>query len=194
MDTCLQQFPTLYKVETRGNGYVVVGGLDIGIDTNANETLSDFVLFSFLVQDIVKLVPMDTILGSMVRLRCGISHGGLVSGVTGEITPKFCIFGDVVEVAISLEREGSCSMLHVSSEFAEYLKQFSLLSELPWMFSLEKRSNSNNIEEGVRGKETYWLKKGSMVDIETMYSKCYSNVREMVSKDKYAGFVSFNKI
>jgi len=186
MDTCLQQFATLYKVETRGDGYVVVGGLEIGMDT---VTLSDFILFSFLVQDIVRLVPMDTILGSMVRLRCGISHGGLVSGVTGEVTPKFCIFGDAVQVAISLEREGSTECIHVSSEFAEYLNQFSLLLDLSWLFSLEKRSNSNNIEEGIRGKVTYWLKKGSTLDLKMRYSHCYSKVHEMVSNDKYAGFV-----
>jgi len=54
---------------------------------------------------------------------------------------------------------------------------------------LEKRSNSNNIEEGIRGKVTYWLKKGSTLDLKMRYSHCYSKVHEMVSNDKYAGFV-----
>jgi class 3 adenylate cyclase len=190
MDTCLQQFPTLYKIETRGDAYVVVGGLDIGMDTDdsySNEMLSDFVMFSFLVQDIVRLVPMDRVLGTMVQLRCGISTGGLVSGVTGKITPKFCIFGDAVNIAIRLEKLATTDFLHVSNSFAEYLDKYSLLSELSSMYTLEKRSSRKDDLDTT--EDTYWLKKGSMLDLKTRYSHCYKKVSDIASSsEKYAGY------
>ena len=164
--------------------------------------LSDFVLFSFLVQDIVKLVPMDRVLGTMVQLRCGISTGGLVSGVTGKVTPKFCIFGDAVNIAIRLEKLASTDFLHVSNSFAEYLDKYSLLSELSSMYTLEKRSNRKDDLSSMSALErrssrndlditedTYWLKKGSMLDLKTRYSHCYKKVSDIASSsEKYAGY------
>ena len=63
MDACVMQFsPALYKVEGRCDAYIVVGGLrvDEAYDSsNDDETktasmVSSFVLFAFLVQDVVR--------------------------------------------------------------------------------------------------------------------------------------------
>ena len=63
MDTCVMQFsPALYKVEGRCDAYIVVGGLrvDEAYDTSGDdekktmEMISSFVLFAFLVQDVVR--------------------------------------------------------------------------------------------------------------------------------------------
>ena len=63
MDACVMNFsPVLYKVESRFDAYIVVGGLhvDEAWDSSSDdekkttEMVSSFVLFAFLVQDIVR--------------------------------------------------------------------------------------------------------------------------------------------
>lgn len=62
MDNCLEQFPTLNKIESKSDSYLVVAGLQLEIqpdpkdDTDRCNMLLDFVLFSFLVQDIVRYI------------------------------------------------------------------------------------------------------------------------------------------
>jgi len=63
IDACVMQFrPVLYKVEGRCDAYIVVGGLrvDEAYDSSSDDEtktaamVSSFVLFAFLVQDVVR--------------------------------------------------------------------------------------------------------------------------------------------
>jgi len=68
IDTCLEQFPLLYKIETRPDddaAYLVVCGLqfvnDVADDMYRNGMLSELVLFSFLVQDVFRYTHISII-------------------------------------------------------------------------------------------------------------------------------------
>lgn len=137
---------------------------------------------------------MATILGIDAKLRCSISQGGLVSGVTGILTPKFCIFGDVVNIAINLVNTSNPDSIHVSNQFAEFLDKFSLLSELSSLYTLERLPRYddgiaiNNFHRINKDDDTYWLKKGSMLDLKSRYSSCYKKVNAIIADDRYSKF------
>ena len=124
------------------------------------------------------------------KLRCGISQGSLVSGLTGIVSPKFCTFGDVMNIAVNLVNTSNPDCIHVSNEFAEFLDKYSLLSELSSLYTLERlpRVEDNTISSIHRksgNEDTYWLKKGSMLDLKSRYSSCYIKVKSIIAHDKY---------
>ena len=77
-----------------------------------------------------------------INMRIGVSSGGLVTGVTGKLCPKFCVFGNALNEAVAMEKEGSAGFIHVSRDFAEFLDKYALLSELSSLYTLEKRRST----------------------------------------------------
>eukprot|EP01034_Spumella_vulgaris_P047225 gene47225-biopygen1412 len=82
MDYCTSKFP-LYKVETIGDAYMLVGGLPTK-DPKHAEAIADFALH---VQTAVQAVksPVD---GSSIRIRIGIHSGSVMAGVVGNLMPR----------------------------------------------------------------------------------------------------------
>lgn len=102
MDYVSTCFPALYKVETVGDAYMVVGGiLDIDDvdDQSAYSTTCtieervarSMIEFSILVNESVQRVDMEE--GRKVKIRIGVHYGPVVTGLTGSLTPRYCIFG-----------------------------------------------------------------------------------------------------
>lgn len=117
-----------------------------------------------------------------LKIRIGISSGGLVTGVTGKLSPKFCVFGNALNTAAKLEKEGKADYIHVSEEFAELLDTYSLLSELSLLYTLEKIGAD---------QESYWLKAGPMLDLKSRFPYCYKKAYELIASDsKYEGYSS----
>lgn len=129
---------------------------------------------------------MDKMLGTYVQLRCGISHGGLVSGITGKVAPRFCVVGDSTLVANNLEKLGVVDIIQVSAEFAEHLEKYGLLSELSSLYSLEKRPNEAGVYNVIG--QTYWLRKGLMLDLRKRFPNCYKKASEIIADEKYTGY------
>ena len=119
-------------------------------------------------------------------MRSGISSGGLVTGVTGAISPKFCVFGNPLNEAIDMEKEGSAGLIQVSRDFAEFLDKYALLSELSSLYTLEKRRNTSIT---LRENESYWLKAGPMLDLKSRFPYCYTKAHEVVGNEvNYEGY------
>jgi len=120
MDKCVSYFPGLYKVETIGDAYLVVGGIldeeelednnddecdedgniDIEEEPIASSLRRNFGLanstaqFALLVRKAVRNVRMDET--SFVQIRIGVHCGSVIAEVIGELTPHYCVFGDAV--------------------------------------------------------------------------------------------------
>ncbi|PNH12624.1 Soluble guanylate cyclase 88E [Tetrabaena socialis] len=113
----------VYKVETVGDCYVAAGGLmRVDEQTGAVTVRSDdvdplhayrTVQFAKALLRAASCVILPTT-GTPVRLRVGIHSGPAMSGVVGTRMPRFCLFGDTMNVASRMESTGEAGAIHVS--------------------------------------------------------------------------------
>ncbi|PNH06626.1 Soluble guanylate cyclase 88E [Tetrabaena socialis] len=113
----------IYKVETIGDCYVAAGGLmRVDEETGAVTVRSDdvdpqhannTVQFAKALLRAASRVSLPTT-GQPVRLRVGIHSGAAMSGVVGTRMPRFCLFGDTMNVASRMESTGEAGSIHVS--------------------------------------------------------------------------------
>ena len=134
------------------------------------------------LQSYYRLLKIDD-LGVPIKMRLGASSGGLVTGVTGKLSPKFCVYGTALNEAIELEKEGSAGLIHITRDFAEYLDKYSLLSELSSLYTLEKRRSTSMSVRGAN--ESYWLKAGPMLDLKSRFAYCYKKANEVAANEGY---------
>lgn len=116
MDYCTTLFP-LYKVETIGDAYMASGGLPER-DVNHAQHIADFAL---MVRAVCLLVR-NPITGEPLRIRIGIHSGPVMAGVVGNLMPRYCLFGDTVNVANRMETAGMVGGIHCSGEVAAILR------------------------------------------------------------------------
>ncbi|PNH06636.1 Soluble guanylate cyclase 88E [Tetrabaena socialis] len=113
----------VYKVETIGDCYVVAGGLmREDEETGAVTVRSDDVdpqhayrtiQFAKALLRAASRVSLPTT-GLPVQMRVGIHSGAAMSGVVGTRMPRFCLFGDTMNVASRMESTGEAGAIHVS--------------------------------------------------------------------------------
>lgn len=96
-----------YKVETIGDAYMIASGLD-----NQEEHAA---IAIDLAADMIKAAANITAPnGKPVCIRVGIHSGPAYAGVVGQKCPRYCLFGDTVNVASRMESNGFPMAVHVS--------------------------------------------------------------------------------
>ncbi|XP_070151794.1 retinal guanylyl cyclase 2 isoform X1 [Polyergus mexicanus] len=135
---------TVYKVETIGDAYMVVGGCPVRIPDHASQVAT--MALDLLHQSgkfKLKHLP-DTPL----RLRIGLHTGPCCAGVVGLTMPRYCLFGDTVNTASRMESTGAPWRIHLSQATRDRLTQVG-------GYYIEYRGPTD-----VKGKgkmPTYWL-------------------------------------
>ena len=121
MDYVALKFPRLYKIETIGDAYVIASGLFNPDDVEGNVVA--MANFALLVREVVNLVinPQDNI--NPIRIRIGIHAGDVLSGVVGNLMPRWCLFGDAMNMTSRLETSCESGKIHISIMAAKHLKK-----------------------------------------------------------------------
>ncbi|KAF2353259.1 hem NO binding associated [Trinorchestia longiramus] len=132
---------SVYKVETIGDAYMVVGGAPERQSAHG-QLVCDMALD--MVEAITDLKDPST--GNHLRIRVGVHSGMVVAGVVGMKMPRYCLFGDAVNTASRMESTSEAMKIHISQSTKEIL---------PPGYTTEVRG-----EIMVKGKgnmKTYWL-------------------------------------
>lgn len=98
----------LEKIKTIGDGYMVVGGAPIYLDDHAN------VIAQLALQMQEDLALFNQQIDKKLQMRIGISSGPVVAGVIGTSKFAYDIWGDSVNMASRMEKNGLPGMIQVS--------------------------------------------------------------------------------
>ena len=114
--------PNVYKVETVGDKYMAVSGLPEPCDNHAK-------CIAHLALDIMELSKTIRLRDHMlsgsqsVSITIGIHSGEVVTGVIGKRMPRYCLFGQAVNLTSRTETTGSPGRINVSETTYQLLQQ-----------------------------------------------------------------------
>ncbi|KAI6212950.1 Heat-stable enterotoxin receptor [Aphelenchoides besseyi] len=98
----------------------------------------------------VKTLRMDHLPNHPIQMRVGVHSGSAVAGIVGMTAPRFCVFGDTVNLAAKMEASGRAGRIHISITTKELLQR-----HYPNQFSIFERGET--LIKGIGPMYTHWL-------------------------------------
>uniref|UniRef100_A0A670J632 guanylate cyclase n=1 Tax=Podarcis muralis TaxID=64176 RepID=A0A670J632_PODMU len=99
--------PFVYKVETVGDKYMTVSGLPEPCIHHARS-------ICHLALDMMEIAGQVQVDGESVQITIGIHTGEVVTGVIGQRMPRYCLFGNTVNLTSRTETTGEKGRINVS--------------------------------------------------------------------------------
>ncbi|CAH0600120.1 unnamed protein product [Chrysodeixis includens] len=142
-DAAIEQY-RVYKVETIGDAYMVVGGLPVRTRDHA-ESVATMALHLLHLAGRFRLRHLPD---TPLHLRIGLHTGPCCAAVVGLTMPRYCLFGDTVNTASRMESTGAAWRIQVSAATAERLTAAG---------GYRLRSRGLTQIKGKGAMHTYWL-------------------------------------
>ncbi|XP_072312258.1 guanylate cyclase 2G [Eucyclogobius newberryi] len=135
----------VYKVETIGDAYMVASGLPI---SNKHKHAIEICTMALHFLSAIKGFQIRHIPNESLAIRVGIHSGPVVAGVVGTTMPRYCLFGDTVNMASRMESNSLPLKIHITQSTADILLTTGV-------FELEERGEIEMKGKGCH--KTYWL-------------------------------------
>nr|XP_043870167.1 guanylate cyclase 2G isoform X1 [Solea senegalensis] len=135
----------VYKVETIGDAYMVASGLPI---SNGYKHALEISTMALHFLNAIKNFQIHHMPTESLAIRIGIHSGPVVAGVVGTTMPRYCLFGDTVNMASRMESNSLPMKIHISQCTADILIKAG-------SYELEERGEIEMKGKGAH--KTYWL-------------------------------------
>ena len=150
-----------------------------GLPEENENHAEDVANFALAARDCVSLVK-NPLTSEPIRVRIGVHTGSCMSGVVGTMTPRYCLFGDMVNTTSRHESTGEADRIQCSSITFGKLNHF---SPNPEHFNFTPRGL---VDMKGKGKMyTYWLESADETNPilgSTKLTELRKNVQEMLEK------------